>query len=401
MKRSFFSVFLCSLCFALVACGGGDGSQNIAPVNNNGPYSISGTVTENTSGLHGVTVTLGSTATVLTDVNGNYSFSVLADGEYVLTPSKPGYTFAPSSAIVTVHGTNVSGQKFIGIQESYTFEKLAGPTIWTSLKRTIAVDSLDQVYVTSGSTIFRVNDSGPIMYLSAASIAAAIGGGANASSIDISSIDVGPDDKLYILERMYRKILVSDGLGSVAVHRDLSNIFGFPQLIGVIDSDNILLINLYDGLWSVKGSGNTLLYDDTLVLGGTNCGTEDFAAQFDGHFAYLPGCNGSPIVGGKSDGSGVGILLMNSADVGLGGALNNFSAVGRNSTGGYVVIIEGARIAHLMPTGQYELIHTQPELDALATAMGEGIFGFFYSVIAEGPTGNIYVASPTAVYVAR
>jgi len=367
-------------------------------------YNISGTITANSSGLEGVTVALSTSSTITTtttDTAGNYSFAGVTNGTYKVTPSKSGFSFSPTTSPVAVNSGDTFGQDFTGTTKSYNFEKLAGPTIWTSLRRAIAVDSLDQVYVTSGSTIFRVNGSGPIIYLSAADIAAAIGGGANASSLDIPSIDMGPDDKLYILEKTYRKILVSDGLGSVAVHRNLSDISGFPALIGVIDYDNILLMNLYDGLWFVKGSGNSLLYDDTLVLGGTSCATQDIAVQFDGYFAYLPGCNGSPMVGGYSDGSGVGILMTTSANVGLGGAWYNFSAIGRNSTGGYVVNIGGKRIAHVATTGQYEMISTQPELDALATAMGEGTFGFLYGVIAEGPTGNIFVASSTAVYVAR
>lgn len=400
MKRSFLSVLLCSLCFALVACGGGDGSQNIAPVNNNGPYSILGRVTENTSGLHGVIVTLGSTATVLTDANGNYSFSVLADGEYVLTPSKPGYTFAPSSAIVTVHGTNVSGHKFIGIQKSYAFEKMAGPTIWTNLRNIIAIDSQEMVYVTNGSTIFRVDASGPTVYLNAAAIAAAIGGGTAYSSLDILSIDVGPDNKLYLLDRKYRKILVSDGPGSVRVHRDLSGLSGFPRLIGVIDANNILLINLYDGLWSVKDSGNSLLYDANLVLGGTNCGAESFSVNFDGQFAYLPGCSSSPMVGGKADGNGVGILLNNGIDVGLSGG-ETFSGISRSAAGGYITNIGGARLAHVSTAGNYELVHTQPELDVLARSAEGNDYAFYHSPVAEGPSGNIYTISKTTLYVAK
>jgi hypothetical protein len=284
--------------------------------------------------------------------------------------------------------------------KSYTFEKLAGPTIWTYLKRTIAVDSLEQVYVTSGSTIFRVDSSGPTIYLNAATIAAAIGGGATASSLDLKSIDVGPDDKIYILDGWYRKILVSNGPGSVSVHRDLNGISGFPQFIGVIDSDNILLINLYDGLWFIKNTGNSLLYDQTLVLGGTNCGTEDLAVRHDGHFAYLPGCNGSPMVGGKSDGTGVGILLTNSIDVGLS-TFWNFSGVGRNPAGGYIANIDGARIARVTTTGQYELIHTQPELNILSNNMEGNDYAFQTSPIAVGSTGNIYVISATTLYVAK
>lgn len=365
-----------------------------------GPYSISGTVTGSTSGLQGVTITLGSTATASTDANGNYTFSGLMDGTYVITPTMPGYTFMPSSIVVNVAGSNVTGQIFTATKSQYTFEQMAGPTIWTNLKNTIAIDSLERVYVTSGSTIYRVDANGPTMYLNGAAIAAAIGGGATASSLDILSIDVGPDDKLYLLDENHRKILVSDGPGSVHVHRDLSDIFGFPRLIGVLDADNILLINLYDGLWAVKNSGNSLLYDQTLVLGGTNCGTESFSVNYDGHFAYLPGCNGSPMVGGKADGTGVGILSTNGIDVGLSGWWN-FSGTGRRPTGGYIVNIGGARLAHVSTAGNYELVHTQPELDALAQSMEGDNYAFDYSQVAEGPSGNIYIISRTTLYVAK
>jgi len=365
-----------------------------------GPYSISGTVTGGTSGLQGVTVTLGSTATVSTDATGNYTFSGLMDGTYVITPTMSGYTFMPSSVVVTVAGSNVSGQIFTATRTQYTFEKMVGPTIWTNLQNTIAIDSLERVYVTSGSTIYRVDANGPSMYLNGAAIAAAIGGGATASSLDIPSIDVGPDDKLYLLDHNHKKILVSDGPGSVHVHRDLSDIFGFPRLIGVLDADNILLMNLYDGLWTVKNSGNSLLYDHTLVLGGTNCGTESFSVNYDGHFAYLPGCNGSPMVGGKADGTGVGILLTNGIDVGLSGWWN-FSGTGRRPTGGYIVNIGGARLAHVSTAGNYELVHTQPELDALGQSMEGNNDAFYYSQVAEGPSGNIYIISRTTLYVAK
>lgn len=400
MKTAFLAVFLCWLCMLLMSCGGGDGGSPQVQVNNNGTYSISGTVTGNNSGLQGVNVALGSTSTVSSDANGNYSFSGLANGTYVITPSKSGYTFAPSSATVKVDGSSVTGQIFTGIQKPYTFEKMAGPAIWTNLKHTITVDSLERVYVTSGTTIYRVDANGPAMYLNGAAIAAALGGDATASSIDILSIDSGPDNKLYLLDVNHRKILVSDGPGSVHVHRDLSGIFGFPRHIGVLDADNILLINLYDGLWAVKNSGNSLLYDQTLVLGGTNCGTESFSVNYDGHFAYLPGCNGSPMVGGKADGAGVGILLNNGIDVGLSGWWN-FSGIGRSATGGYIANIGGGRLAHVSTAGNYELVHTQPELDTLAQSAEGNDYAFYYSPVTEGPSGNIYIISQTTLYVAK
>jgi hypothetical protein len=75
--------------------------------------TISGTVTPLPAGS-GVTVTLGgaSTATATTDASGNFAFSALLNGSYTVTPSKPGFTFAPASQPVTVDGADAPGVNF-------------------------------------------------------------------------------------------------------------------------------------------------------------------------------------------------------------------------------------------------------------------------------------------------
>jgi hypothetical protein len=67
------------------------------PVN----FTVGGRVTASGgAALSGVTVTLNGSqsATATTDANGAYSFSVPADGDYTVTPSKRHYSFAPASA---------------------------------------------------------------------------------------------------------------------------------------------------------------------------------------------------------------------------------------------------------------------------------------------------------------
>ena len=86
-------------------------------------YSISGKVTTRPRGsvpgspISGVTMTLSGDAgaTTITDGNGNYSFSGLNNGSYTVTPGMSGYSFTPTSISVTISGSNVSGQDFIGI----------------------------------------------------------------------------------------------------------------------------------------------------------------------------------------------------------------------------------------------------------------------------------------------
>ncbi|CAN5547219.1 hypothetical protein BH10ACI3_BH10ACI3_16850 [soil metagenome] len=61
------------------------------------------TVGSSTTALSGVEMTLsgGASATATTDINGNYTFNNLTTGTYLVTPSKPNFTFSPPSRSFT------------------------------------------------------------------------------------------------------------------------------------------------------------------------------------------------------------------------------------------------------------------------------------------------------------
>lgn len=78
-------------------------------------YYISGKVkTSSGSGVSGETMTLSGAAnkTTTTDSYGYYKFSGLINGNYIVTPSKSGYSFTPTNRPVTVSGANMTGQNF-------------------------------------------------------------------------------------------------------------------------------------------------------------------------------------------------------------------------------------------------------------------------------------------------
>jgi RHS repeat-associated protein len=81
-------------------------------------YTISGTI----SGGHGDSVALSgaATATATADSSGNYSFTGLANGNYVVTPGTVGYTISPASQSVTISGENIPGVNFTGTALTYT-----------------------------------------------------------------------------------------------------------------------------------------------------------------------------------------------------------------------------------------------------------------------------------------
>ena len=73
-------------------------------------FTISGTI----SGGVGATVTLAgaANATTTADSSGSFSFSSLANGNYTITPSKPGLSFTPASLTATINGANITGANF-------------------------------------------------------------------------------------------------------------------------------------------------------------------------------------------------------------------------------------------------------------------------------------------------
>ncbi len=90
---------------ALGGCSGSDTGPD--PL-----HSISGTVGGATAA--GVTVSLAwaGTASTVTDGAGRFAFAGLADGTYMVTPGRAGYSFVPARAMVTVDGADVTGQDF-------------------------------------------------------------------------------------------------------------------------------------------------------------------------------------------------------------------------------------------------------------------------------------------------
>jgi hypothetical protein len=81
-------------------------------------YSLSGAIAPAANGT-GAMLTLTGTAnaTAMANGSGAFTFTGLASGTYTLTPSRTGYTFAPTSQVVTVNGANVTGMNFTATQQ--------------------------------------------------------------------------------------------------------------------------------------------------------------------------------------------------------------------------------------------------------------------------------------------
>lgn len=114
-----------ALLIVLSGCAGTVTSKSVSsPAPGTSTYTVSGTIAPSSDG-NGATVTLsGAAATTTTaDSSGNYSLTGLANGAYVVTPSRSGYSFSPAQQTVTLNGTNATGINFTGSQPtSYSVE---------------------------------------------------------------------------------------------------------------------------------------------------------------------------------------------------------------------------------------------------------------------------------------
>jgi|GEM_PF-6503273 hypothetical protein len=82
-------------------------------------YSISGSVTPASVGANStLTLSGAAAATTTADASGNYTFSGLSNGAYVVTPSKINVTFTPTSQSVTISNASASGVNFTATANS-------------------------------------------------------------------------------------------------------------------------------------------------------------------------------------------------------------------------------------------------------------------------------------------
>ena len=84
-------------------------------------YSMSGVISPAGDGA-GASVSLGGTAVASTTASagGAFSFAGLANGPYLVTPGKSGFTFTPASRNVSVSGGSVTGVDFTATQSPNT-----------------------------------------------------------------------------------------------------------------------------------------------------------------------------------------------------------------------------------------------------------------------------------------
>ena len=103
---------------AITTTNGGNvtGNNFTATANAAATSSLSGTVSGAVAQNVTITLSGANTGSVVTDADGNYSFSGLAAGNYMVTPSLAGYIFSPvNSAVTTIGGGNITVSNFTAV----------------------------------------------------------------------------------------------------------------------------------------------------------------------------------------------------------------------------------------------------------------------------------------------
>jgi hypothetical protein len=87
-----------------------DSGPSPAPPSSPSSYTISGNVSGSSATL---TLSGAASGSTKTDTSGNYSFTGLANGVYIVAASQAGYTFSPSISTVTINDAPVTGLTFL------------------------------------------------------------------------------------------------------------------------------------------------------------------------------------------------------------------------------------------------------------------------------------------------
>lgn len=111
------------LTFLLGSCGTVSKNSTPAPSSPSSPttgtFTISGTISPASAGS-GASLTLSgpAAANATADTSGNYSFTGLVNGTYVVTPTHSGFSFSPTLQTVTLNGANATSINFAASQQA-------------------------------------------------------------------------------------------------------------------------------------------------------------------------------------------------------------------------------------------------------------------------------------------
>jgi hypothetical protein len=259
---------------------------------------------------------------------------------------------------------------------------------------TLAIDANQRLYRMAQTTIYAIDGATISPYLTVAEMTSSAGLGMGAWFTDI---DTGPDGQLYVMavgnltgSTVYDLVVRSSAAHQATLWRTLPTTIAMRM--GVIGTANIGVIDRA-GLSTFTATAGKSVYGPAALTSLDPCGTQHLATNPSGAFLYQPGCLGSGILLGKSDGSGIAGVPTPS-DVSITGG---FTCSARDPAGGFFVMAKGQsdggpRLYHLAESGAGGLVHvrTEPSFGEARLARGGGS-QFSACTMAVSSDGTIYV----------
>jgi len=273
----------------------------------------------------------------------------------------------------------------------------AADASWDITQRTagIAVDANKRVYVAANDKVYVVDGASVSEYLTINEARSAAG--LAPSGIDgFNDMDSAPDGSLFLLTR--DGVLRSTTAHAATLWQKTNQV---QFMLGVVSNNEVAVIRSFYGLFSLNGTAASPLYTSQQLQGTDNCATQDLAISTHGVFLYQPGCNGSSLMRGRTDGSEIerfyeaepfGINPMNAT---------NFLCAARDPLGGFYVIgdtPDGSQLYHLCEGATRYAGYNQIPTTPTFTEAANGSLKFRYCSVVAASDGTIFIQSYNQVW---
>src|SRR5262249_39264533 len=150
-----------------------------------------------------------------------------------------------------------------------------------------------------------------------------------------------------------------------------------------------------EGLQEVGTTGTVkLVYPPATFHGSSDCAAEYMVVTRAAYVFYLPGCTGNDLLGGQTDGSGIGIVSK--PDDWKSDMISDFEGIGRDWNTDGIVVNGGRVLFRANSSHKLTAIETSPTLASVITTKGSDVFNDRPTTV--GPSGAIYIIGRETIF---
>jgi hypothetical protein len=288
-----------------------------------------------------------------------------------------------------------TGDPIVPPVQHFDLERVVSGGPWAIVQDTggIAVRPDEVVLIADGQALYAVEGGEVITWLDASDMSAP------------ADVDVDPDGSVYVLDALGFRVLEVTGPHAFSEVASVAPMQG-PINLGVVDVGLVAVRGWSDGLWAVGNDGNAVIFSERALQGAQGCATEELAVQTSGVFIYQPGCNGSPLVMGNVDGSGI----RNAFEFDFGGGsiseyTNAICSTRAPGAGFYSVLefdISNIELVYLQEDATQNSgwgeVTTTPTF-AQGMEITDEPLGFRYCGVAVSPSSTLYLQTGRELWV--